>query len=148
MCGRTGVDGHPVEQNKDVAICPLCDLELDWCVHGLQATQKERASSAMLLISPRGMAHFAGCPHKGDDDDLTLWAKLEAPVAWSRLGSGEKIPATGGQPPELWPRRGAAIASSMVRGRDQEHAHRRVGAVAGASGAHGHGTLRGQGRLQ
>ena len=91
-----------MRQDDGVPICPLCDLELGWCQHGRQATQKERSSSATLLISPRGMAHFAGCPHKGDDENFTLWAELEAPLAWSRLGNGEKIPATGGQRPDLF----------------------------------------------
>jgi hypothetical protein len=90
-----------VRQDYAVPICPLCELDLDWCEHGRQATQKKRVSSATLLISPRGMAHFAGCPHKGDDDDFTLWAELDSPGAWSRLSNGEEIPATGGQRPDL-----------------------------------------------
>lgn len=88
-------------QDEAMPICPLCDLELDWCEHGLNAAQKSRAASATLQVSPRGMAHFPGCPHKGDDDDFSLWAELDSPSAWSRLGNGEQFPATGGARPEL-----------------------------------------------
>ena len=63
-------------------------------------------------------------------------------------GTARRSPLQEASVRTLLPRRGAAIASSMVRGRDQEHAHRRVDAVVGASGAHGHRTLRGHGRLQ
>ena len=79
-----------------MSICPLCEMELDWCEHGLKAAQKAHAASATLLISPRGMAHFVGCPHKGDDNDFNLWAELDTPSAWFRLGNGEKLPATAG----------------------------------------------------
>lgn len=82
-------------------ICPLCDLELDWCEHGLKEAQKTRAASATLQVSPRGIAHFFGCPHKGDDDDFSIWAELDAPSSWSRLGNGEHLAATGGSRPEL-----------------------------------------------
>lgn len=47
--------------------CELCDLDLANCIHGLRNRQAERVRSAALLASPRGMAHFEGCPHKGDD---------------------------------------------------------------------------------
>jgi hypothetical protein len=79
-----------------MSICSVCDLEMDWCEHGLGAVRKERAASATLLISPRGMAHFAGCPHKGDDDNLTLWAELDTPSAWFQLANGQELLATGG----------------------------------------------------
>lgn len=54
-----------------------------------------------LLISPRGVAHFAGCLHKGGDLDYSGWASLSEPRAWERLGNGELLPATGGQRPSL-----------------------------------------------
>jgi len=54
-----------------------------------------------LLISPRGVAHFAGCLHKGADPDYRRWASLSLPRAWERLGNGETLPATGGQRPNL-----------------------------------------------
>ena len=55
----------------------------------------------VMLISPRGVAHFAGCLHKGGDLDYTKWATLRLPRAWERLGNGEILPATGGQRPNL-----------------------------------------------
>lgn len=54
-----------------------------------------------LLISPRGAAHFAGCPHKGGDLDYTKWTTLSLPQAWERLGNGEMLSATSGQRPSL-----------------------------------------------
>ena len=54
-----------------------------------------------LLISPRGVAHFPGCPHKGSHPDYTRWATLSLPWAWERLGNGEELQATGGQRPGL-----------------------------------------------
>jgi hypothetical protein len=88
-------------QDEFMSTCPLCDLELDWCEHGLGAAQKERAALATLLVSPRGMAHFVGCPHKGDDDDFTLWAELDTPSAWLRLANGERLRATAGARDDL-----------------------------------------------
>ena len=82
-------------------VCPLGDLELDWCEHGLKAAQKSRAASVTSQVSPRGMAHFAGCPDRGDDDDFRQWAELDAPSTWSLLGYGEQIPATGRARPDL-----------------------------------------------
>jgi len=54
-----------------------------------------------LLISPRGVAHFPGCPHKGSHPDFTRWATLSLRGAWERLGNGEELQATGGQRPSL-----------------------------------------------
>jgi len=54
-----------------------------------------------LLISPNGVAHFAGCLHKGGDPDYSSWASLSLPRAWERLGNGEMLPATGGQRSDL-----------------------------------------------
>lgn len=54
-----------------------------------------------LLISPSGMAHFPGCPDKGDDPDYSRWATLDVPRAWERLGNGEQLAATSGKPPDL-----------------------------------------------
>jgi hypothetical protein len=54
-------------------------------------------STSFLLVFPRGMAHFPGCPHKGDDPDLGQWGNLELPQAWQRLGNGEHLHATGGE---------------------------------------------------
>lgn len=83
--------------------CTRCELPLSMCEHGLRAriTDTADALTATLLISPTGLAHFAGCPHKGDDPDLSRWAELDAPRAWTRLGNRESIPATGGEKVDL-----------------------------------------------
>jgi hypothetical protein len=112
LWGEVRTSRNAVRQNDGVPnepICPLCEMPLDFCVHGLQTRQKERAASATLLISPRGMAHFAGCPHKGEDDhDFALWAELDTPGAWVLLGNGQHVQATGGQRVDL-------VASSRCR---------------------------------
>ena len=84
-----------------VAYCELCDMDRAYCVHGL-AERRATASVGVtsLLISPRGMAHFPGCPHKGDDPDYSDWAELDVPRAWERLGNGEQLRATGGARPD------------------------------------------------
>jgi hypothetical protein len=85
-----------------VAHCELCEMDLAYCEHGL-AARRQSASTAVvrLLISPNGMAHFPGCPHKGDDPDYARWAELDTTGAWARLGNGEHFRATGGRRPDL-----------------------------------------------
>lgn len=80
--------------------CDRCDMDLSFCEHGLMARRDEAARSAAVRISPRGVAHFDGCPHKGDDPDYTRWGELVAPGAWQRLGNGEhfEIEDKGGRP--------------------------------------------------
>ena len=86
----------------DVANCNLCDMNRDYCEHGLTERRRAAAASAgRLLISPNSVAHFPRCPHKGDDPDYRRWADLDAPRAWERLGNGEELRATGGQSPGL-----------------------------------------------
>ncbi len=65
------------------------------------ANRRAAVAGGEVLISRRGVAHFAGCPHKGGDPDYSKWATLSQPLAWERLGNGEKLPATGGQQPGL-----------------------------------------------
>ena len=87
---------------NDMAYCELCDMDLEFCGHGLAGRHANASANAsQLLISPNGMAHFPGCPHKGDDPDYSRWAALETPRAWERLGNGERLPATGGLQPSL-----------------------------------------------
>ncbi len=88
--------------------CDLDDMDDLFCPHGRgpeerAAKEAHRAlvASAMLRVSPRGMAHFDGCHHKGDDPDMSRWADLDIPDAWERLGNGERLPATGGGNPLL-----------------------------------------------
>jgi len=85
-----------------MAYCELCDLDREFCEHG-RAEERAHADTAVrqLLISPNGIAHFPGCPHKGDHSDYSRWATLELPRAWERLGNGEQLEATGGQRPGL-----------------------------------------------
>jgi hypothetical protein len=32
-------------------------------------------SGVVVLVSPQDYAHFPGCPHKGADPDLSVWAR-------------------------------------------------------------------------
>jgi hypothetical protein len=85
-----------------MAYCERCDMERQFCEHGL--AERRRSAAAIvpgLLISPNGMAHFPGCPHKGDNPDYDRWAELDTPRAWERLGNTEQLPATGGKSPSL-----------------------------------------------
>lgn len=83
-----------------MAYCELCDMQLESCPHGLSERRADAAETATkLLIAPSGLAHFPGCPHKGDDN-YSDWGKLETPNAWQRLGNGESIKATGGSRPD------------------------------------------------
>jgi len=72
--------------------CELCDLDRSTCIHGLRDRQWARERRAVLLISPRGMARFDGCPHKGDDPDFEKWGRLAGDDVWQRLANGEAIP--------------------------------------------------------
>jgi hypothetical protein len=82
----------------NVAFCDLCEMDRDYCEHGLAERRRTAsASAATLLISPRNIAHFPGCHHKGDDPDYRRWAKLDSPRAWERLGNGEELRATDGR---------------------------------------------------
>jgi hypothetical protein len=79
-----------------MAYCDLCELDREFCEHGLVEKRRNAAARADgLLISPNGIAHFSGCPHKGDDRDYSRWAELNVPRAWERLGNGEQLQATG-----------------------------------------------------
>lgn len=82
--------------------CELCDLDLSGCVHGRKSDEraarearKKRAKSATLQVSPRGVAHFKGCPHKGDDPDFRERVEVADAGAWESLGDGEQFPAYG-----------------------------------------------------
>jgi hypothetical protein len=71
---------------NDMAHCELCGMDVRFCRRSL--TERRASSAAVagqLLISPKGMAHFPGCPHKGDDADYSRWATLAMAQAWQRL---------------------------------------------------------------
>lgn len=85
-----------------MAYCELCEMDREFCEHGLAERRRNAAAAASgLLISPNGIAHFPGCPHKGDDQDYSRWAELDTTRGWDRLGNGEQLQATGGQSPGL-----------------------------------------------
>lgn len=85
-----------------MAYCDLCELDREFCEHGLAEKRRNAAARASgLLISPNGIAHFSGCPHKGDDRDYSRWAELNVPRAWERLGNGEQLQVTLGRRPGL-----------------------------------------------
>jgi hypothetical protein len=85
-----------------MAYCDLCDMDREFCEHGLADRRRNVvANVSKLLISPNGIAHFPGCPHKSDHQDYRKWADLEAARAWERLGNGEQLQATGGPSPDL-----------------------------------------------
>jgi hypothetical protein len=80
------------------AYCNPCEMDREFCEHGLADRRRTAAASASrLLITPNGIAHFAGWPNKGDHEDYSRWAELNRPRAWERLGNGEQLRATGWQ---------------------------------------------------
>ena len=75
---------------KAMAHCDLCEMDRAFCEHGLAERRRNATATATgLLISPSGIAHFAGCPHKGDHQDYSKWGELNAPRAWELPGNGE-----------------------------------------------------------
>jgi hypothetical protein len=50
---------------EDMAYCDLCEMDQNYCVHGLgERRQAASANASILLVSPRNIAHFPECPHK------------------------------------------------------------------------------------
>ena len=75
-----------------MAHCELCDLDDSTCVHGYERRKAARERIASLRVSPRGLAHFDGCMHKGDEDgDYQRWGVIDEPGAWQRLANGEQF---------------------------------------------------------
>ena len=79
----------------------LCEMEREFCEHGLVKSAGTQPRAGGLLTSPNGIAHFSGCPHKGDDPGLQEVGGAYVPCAWKRLGNGEQLQATGGRSPGL-----------------------------------------------
>lgn len=75
---------------SDTTYCELCDLDDSTCQHGLARRTAARERTAALLVSPRGMAHFDGCPHK-EDPDYSRWGTIDRHGAWQALANGEEI---------------------------------------------------------
>jgi hypothetical protein len=71
-------------------------MDLSFCEHSV-ADRSAASADAKLLVSPRGMAHFEGCHHKGDDPDYSLWGELKELRAWQRLGDGERFEVVDGR---------------------------------------------------
>ena len=89
---------------RRVTYCEVCGLDRAHCAHAFAEHEAKRkiVDSATLLVSPRGVAHFDGCPHKGDDPDLSKWGRIErVPHAWQRLGNGDIVPANAGAKRDL-----------------------------------------------
>jgi hypothetical protein len=86
-----------------MAYCELCDMDREFCEHGLLERRRNAITIAReLLISPNGMAHFPGCPHKGDDPDYSRWATLDTPRAWERLGTASNCQPPAVRVPAWW----------------------------------------------
>ena len=85
-----------------MAYCELCEMDREFCEHGLTERRRDAAATAgELLISPNGMAHFPECPYKGADPDYSRWTRLDPPRARERPGNGARLQATGGERPNL-----------------------------------------------
>jgi hypothetical protein len=85
-----------------MAYCDLCEMNRDYCEHGLQDSRRAfMAAADELLIAPNGVGHFPAAGTRVDDPDYSRWAKLDMPRAWERLGNGERLQATGGEQPKL-----------------------------------------------
>lgn len=88
---------------NDMACCEPCDMNREFCEHGLVERHRNGTAIAReLLIFPDGHGPLPGLPHKGDDPDYSRWAELDAPRAWQRLGNGEQLQAAGGACPAWW----------------------------------------------
>ena len=81
----------------DPPYCDFCDLPLDQCIHG-QPAPVARGVAARLEVSPRHMAHYPGCPHKGDSDDFSGWGLITVDTAnaWTAIGNGHPVATDGG----------------------------------------------------
>jgi len=75
-----------------MAYCDLCDMNREFCEHGLADRRRNVvASVSKLLISPNGIAHFPGCPHEGDHQDYRKWADLEGLTCTGRTRTDLRI---------------------------------------------------------
>ena len=49
-----------------------------------------------VLVSPAGMAHLEGCPHPGEDPDLSQWGRIDTRDAWQQIVAGEVLVTNAG----------------------------------------------------
>ena len=77
--------------------CELCDLPLTQCEHGRPAPPRPSVPQ-QLEVSPAHKAHFPGCPHKGDDEDLSRWGLITTgtAAAWQALGNRQVVATNAG----------------------------------------------------
>lgn len=81
--------------------CELCEME-NCADHGpargrASLRDSQRRANAEIQVSPKNMAHFAGCLHKGDDEDFSEWGFIrDVKDAWTRLGNGEPLATNAG----------------------------------------------------
>ena len=83
--------------HRGMSYCELCGLDRDQCEHGYadrQAAMARPSPVNLVLVSPTNTAHFPGCPHKGDDGDLSDWGEILITNAWERLGNADTIACT------------------------------------------------------
>lgn len=95
--------GVPVE-----ARCEKTDLLVAYCDHCKQHRPAPREGRVELLrVSPTHYAHIPGCPHKGDDPDLSRWGEIRKnpSQAWDRLRNGDVVAADAGDQVGLEARR-------------------------------------------
>lgn len=81
-------------------LCEIGELEQGTCEHSYKTERTRRSIGALILISASSQAHFDGCPHKGDDPNMSNWGELETENAWMQLGNGEHLQANRGQRPD------------------------------------------------
>ena len=101
---------------NDMACCEPCDMNREFCEHGLVERHRNGTAIAReLLISPMGMAHFPGCPIRA-----TIRTTAAGPsLTRHALGSawnGEQLQAAGGACPAWWQGPDARTARTTAHG--------------------------------
>ena len=81
--------------------CELCEME-NCADHGpgragAALRTAQRLANAEIQVSPRNIAHFPGCLHKGNDQDFAEWGFIRGlKDAWTRPGNGEQLATNAG----------------------------------------------------
>jgi hypothetical protein len=74
---------------KCMAYCELCEMDREFCEHGLGERRRAAtvAADELLILIPRTAWRTSrGARIRGDDPDYSRWAWLDVPRAWERLG--------------------------------------------------------------